>query len=181
MSLEEWLTILHCQNDKPISWHDTVLSDLRSLRYLGEGNLSPPPVFLIIYQWCKQLKQPVSVSYRTVELYERFIRSYYCQRFRLATEANKSETVTAVPSTTPKKIIFQEIYTEIRHQSLLHLVSCFQIASKLEDGYKVENAHYLHFKQLINQRFLFLCSWLQYQMQLTFSSSLKDPVIVPPL
>jgi hypothetical protein len=37
------------------------------------------------------------------------------------------------------KIIFQEIYTEIRHQSLLHLVSCFQIASKLEDGYKVEN------------------------------------------
>jgi hypothetical protein len=26
-----------------------------------------------------------------------------------------------------------------------------------------------------------LCSWLQYQMQLTFSSSLKDPVIVLPL
>ena len=151
MSLEEWLTILCCQNDKAISWHDTVLSDLRSLRYLGEGNLSPPPVFLIIYQWCKQLKQPVGVSYRTVELYERFIRSYYCQRFRLATEANKSETVTAVPSTTPKKIIFQEIYTEIRHQSLLHLVSCFQIASKLEDGYKVENAHYLHFKQQTDQ------------------------------
>ena len=118
MSLEEWLTILRCQNDKAISWHDTVLSDLRSLRYLGEGNLSPPPVFLIIYQWCKQLKQPVGVSYRTVELYERFIRSYYCQRFRLTTETNKSEIVTAVPSTTPKKIISQEIYTEIRHQSL---------------------------------------------------------------
>jgi hypothetical protein len=73
MSLEEWLIILHCQNDKAISWHDTVLSDLRSLHYLGEGNLSPPPVFFIVYQWCKQLKQPVGVSYRTVELYERFI------------------------------------------------------------------------------------------------------------
>ena len=87
MSLEEWLIILHCQNDIAISWHDTVLSDLRSLRHLGEGNFSPPPVFFIIYQWCKQLKQPVGVSYRTVELSKRFIRPYYCQRFRLATEA----------------------------------------------------------------------------------------------
>ena len=117
-SLEEWLIILHCQNAKAISWHDTVMSDLRSLRYLGEGNLSPPPFFLIVYKWSKPLKQPVGVSYRTVELYERFIRSYYCQRFRLTTETNKSEIVTAVPSTTPKKIISQEIYTEIRHQSL---------------------------------------------------------------
>jgi hypothetical protein len=103
----------------PKQYHGmTVLSDLRSLRHLGEGNFSLPPVFFVVYQWCKQLKQPVGVSYRTVELYKLFIRSYYCQRFRLATEANKPETVTAVPSTTPKKIIFQEIYTEIRHQSL---------------------------------------------------------------
>ena len=133
MSLEEWLIILHCQNAKAISisWHDTVLSDLRSLRQLGEGNFSPPPVFFIVYQWCKQLKQPVGVSYRTVELYERFIRSYYCQRFRLATEANKSETVTAVPSMTPKKIIFQEIYTEIRHH---FITSCFVLSNRLQTG-----------------------------------------------
>jgi len=124
MPLEEWLAILHCPKDRAISQHGIVLSDLRSLRHLGEGNFSLPPVFFVVYQWCKQLKQPVGVSYRTVELYERFIRSFYCQRFRLATEANKSETVTAVPSTastTPKKIIFQGIYTETRHRSLLHL------------------------------------------------------------
>ncbi len=32
---------------------------------------------------------------------------------------------------------------------------CFQIASELEDGYKVENAHYLQLKQQIDQRFSF--------------------------
>ena len=133
-----------------------MLSDLRSLCHLGEGNFSPPPVFFIVYQWCKQLKQPVGVSYHTVELYKLFIRSYYCQRFRLATEANKSETVTAVPSTTPKKIIFQEIYTEIRHQSLLYHVSCFQIASKLEEGNKVEMLIiYIANDKLINDFFSF--------------------------
>nr|CAH0113390.1 unnamed protein product [Daphnia galeata] len=38
---------------------------------------------------------------------------------------------------TPKKILFQGIFTEIRHQPLLHLVLCLHIASKLEDGYKL--------------------------------------------
>ena len=37
----------------------------------------------------------------------------------------------------PDKSHWEEFYTEIKHQSLLHLMSCLQIASKLEDGYTV--------------------------------------------
>ncbi|EFX80305.1 hypothetical protein DAPPUDRAFT_304171 [Daphnia pulex] len=131
ISLKDWLKYLCYQNDKAISWHDTLTIDLRTSHPLGESNLSPPSVFGIVYKWCQKLKQPVGVSYRTVELYERFTRSYCSQTFYPKTAVNKSEFVTA------KKISFQEIHTELRHQSLLHLVSCLQIASKLENGYKV--------------------------------------------
>jgi hypothetical protein len=137
MSLEDWLAFLCCQNDKAKSWHDTLEIDLRELHLLGEGNLSHSSVFHIVYSWCQQLKQPDGVSYRTVELYERFVRSYYCQKFCLITQPKRQET-----ATTTKKDLYQDIITEIRHQSLLRLVSCLQIASKLENGYKVESLIY---------------------------------------
>ena len=95
------------QNDKANSWHDTQTIDLTTSCFLGESNLSSPSVFGIFYKCCQQLKQPVDVSYRTVELYERFSRSYFCQTFRPEIAVNKAEIVTA-----PKKICFQEIHTE---------------------------------------------------------------------
>ena len=135
------------------------------------------PVTSICFSHCLQLvpklKQPDGVSYRTAELYEQFIRSYYCQRFCLITASSKKSD-----TTTPKKDVFQDIHTEIKHQSLLHLISCLQIASKLEDGYKVKS--HTNFARL-RYKFISLCRWLQFTMQLTFFMNAKDPAILPPL
>jgi hypothetical protein len=122
ISLKDWLKYLCCQNDKAISWHDTLSIDLRASHPLENNIISPLSVFGIVYKWCQQLKQPVGVSYCTAELFERFSQSYCSKTFRPKTAVIKSEFVTV-----PKTISFQEIHTELRHQLLLHLLTSQQL------------------------------------------------------
>ncbi|KAK4029007.1 cyclin N-terminal domain-containing protein 1 isoform X1 [Daphnia magna] len=130
-SFEEWLKYLQWYNDKARSWHETLPIDLGSL-WQPVDLLTPPFVFDVAFKWCQQLKQPMGVSYRTVEIYERFARSYCCQSLHL-----KTTVVGSINLKTSCKMRWQEFCMEMRHQSLLHLVSCLQIASKLENGYKL--------------------------------------------
>lgn len=151
-SFEEWLKYLQWYNDKARSWHETLPIDLGSL-WQPVDLLTPPFVFDVAFKWCQQLKQPMGVSYRTVEIYERFARSYCCQSLHL-----KTTVVGSINLKTSCKMRWQEFCMEMRHQSLLHLVSCLQIASKLENGYKVGLFIFV-MKTKMFHKYYYVCSW----------------------
>lgn len=130
-SFEDWL--IHLQSRDKLSLTDELTNSSENTWPLGDS-FSPSVISSIVYKWCQQLKQPMGVPHRTVELYERFFRIHYRSSF---------VSTSAIDSLKPNmlnKSQWQEIYTEIRHQSLLYLVSCLQIASKLENGYKVRSS-----------------------------------------
>lgn len=96
---------------------------------LFKGFALPSDVIKIIYHWCQQLKQPIEVLYRTVDIYEQYVETYLNNSITPKTEEDLENMSSQA----------QNMLVEIRHQSLLHLASCLQIASKLEDGYKVSS------------------------------------------
>lgn len=91
-----------------------------------------------IFEWCSQLKLSDNVMYRTLELYNDFcavFSNHLSQKYSMSVPGAIDKKRALKSSTT----YWNDYLTEINHQSILHLVSCLQIASKLEDNYKVNN------------------------------------------
>lgn len=95
----------------------------------------PPYVAETVYYWCQLLDQPSGVMYRTVEIYSDF---YVTRCHHILEKSSTSPEITnSISSSIVKSVSWHECFSEMKHQSLLHLVSCLQIASKLEDHYTV--------------------------------------------
>lgn len=115
-------------------WINILRSKKRRKHKLRSGPL-PKSVAGIVYVWCQKLKLTQNVFHRTLELFESFLFMHISTKTRnLLNSTNKRTRSSPDPSTTTNN---EEIKMELKHQSILYLVSCLQIASKLEDGYKV--------------------------------------------
>lgn len=121
-SFEDWITHLRNQNAMSNSIYEQATDTMYSKSFPSSFSSTLSLASNILYKWCQQLQQPTGVPHRALELYERF-SLVNCQNCFENCLKNKDS--------------FEEMLTTLRHQSLLHLVSCLQIASKLEDGYKV--------------------------------------------
>ena len=76
-----------------------------------------------------QLKLPVPILLRTVELFEHFSEKYIHQLIK----TRNSSSRTFLPPTS----YMTDFRKEVAHKTLLHLMSCLQITSKLDDTYLV--------------------------------------------
>ena len=116
VAMNDWLKYLRKQNDKSISF---------ALRFPPEIRLiSPAQIPQIVRHWCQTLGQPYSVHHRTLDIYEQFMMAHFTDLYR------------STISSHDKRSKWQTIYANVKHQALLRLVSCFQIASKLEMNHK---------------------------------------------
>lgn len=118
--MEDWLKYL-------------CLNNTRGMKYIScftEIEVFTTAITQIVYVWCTQYQLPSAVLYRTLEIYDNFIVTYSRD---LYTDWKKSKQDLSLNG----KAHWQEAFTTIKHQGLLYLVSCFQIASKLEVNYKV--------------------------------------------
>ena len=110
----------------------------------------------IVNVWCKQYELPLAVLYRTLEIYDNFVITYSKDLYfdRKASETSQESCHQEIAH-------WQEIFTEIKHRGLLYLVSCFQIASKLELSNRVKCANY-NFQKKKYSRNTFLHSFLRF-------------------
>lgn len=117
--MDEWLSHLKKQNEEGI----------KSASYCPENLIiSTPEISSIVNAWCAELSQPQSVKVRTLEIYENFLTAH-CKQLHKSLADSASEN----------KKMWREKLAKTKHQSLLRLMSCFQIASKVEGQQQVGN------------------------------------------
>ena len=140
MAMEDWLKYLHQENKRGIE-HISCFSEIA---------VFTASIAEIVSVWCRNYQLPHAVLYRTLEIYDNFIATYSKDLYINWKNSKQSSSLQG-------RAHWQEIFTEIKHQGLLYLVSCFQIASKLELSYKV-NYHTLiifsSFNFIMNYHFL---------------------------
>lgn len=135
-SFDDWLAYLKYHNDRPRS---SVLEMSPLLPPLE--CLVPPRAAVMISKWCLQIGLPASVQHRTLEIYEDF---FVAQCYHLLEESPIR------PAGISHLVHQQTVWAEMKHQSLLSMISCLQIASKLESNYTVCNCNFnsTHFRCL---------------------------------
>jgi len=119
--MEDWLRYLRQHNKRGMK---------RISYFTAIEVFSTTTIAEIVCVWCQQCQLPSAVFYRTLEIYDNFIATYSKDLYSNWKNSNQDSGLFG-------KAHWQEIFTEIKHQGLLYLVSCFQIASKLELSYKV--------------------------------------------
>jgi hypothetical protein len=125
VAMNDWLKYLRKQNDKSINF---------ALRFPPEIRLiSPAQIPQIVSHWCQTLGQPYNVHHRTLDIYEQFMMAHFTDLYR------------STISSHDKRSKWQTIYANVKHQALLRLVSCFQIASKLEMNHKARTVYFALF------------------------------------
>jgi len=120
MAMEDWLKYLHQENKRGIE-HISCFSEIA---------VFTASIAEIVSVWCRNYQLPHAVLYRTLEIYDNFIATYSKDLYINWKNSKQSSSLQG-------RAHWQEIFTEIKHQGLLYLVSCFQIASKLELSYKI--------------------------------------------
>ena len=129
-SIDDWLAYLKFHNDRPRAVPASETHPTTCLVF------EPPYVAETILKLCHQLKQPTGVMHRTLELYYDFytVRCHHLAQTSVPKSAADENSNSAAEVDSDK---WNEAITEMRHSCLFHLVSCLQIASKLESNYKV--------------------------------------------
>lgn len=115
--MTDWLVHLQEKNEKAIALAQHLPPEVQPIY--------PGPVPQIVDCWCRMMCQPYGVHHRTLDLYEQFNAAHCIDLFR------------ELHSQSAGRARWQAVCAQVRDQALLRLVSCFQIASKLQLNYKV--------------------------------------------
>ena len=159
--MNDWLKYLRKQNDRSINF---------ALRFPPEIRLiSPAQIPQIVSHWCQTLGQPYNVHHRTLDIYEQFMMAHFTDLYR------------STISSHDKRSKWQTIYANVKHQALLRLVSCFQIASKLEMNHKARTVYFALFSLFTFHVAFLTLLWFADGQLWTSSSIIKkgSPAVWP--